>query len=123
MTNTTEGGRLALPPPEPFRRVCSRDRPQLPWATMIHRFPLPPRATSWRYRACGSFFAPRFGARSRGRGHDRADVAVRRLVQIDDDAAVAGPVPLRACRSTQAARARPATGAVASTRSIRMPRS
>src|SRR6266508_3052285 len=33
------------------------------------------------------------------------------------------PVPLRACRSTQAARTLPATGPVASTRSIRIPRS
>ena len=34
-----------------------------------------------------------------------------------------GPLPLRACRSTQAACTRSATGALASTRSIRMPRS
>jgi len=34
-----------------------------------------------------------------------------------------GPVPLRASRSIQAARTRPATGSAASTRSIRMPRS
>jgi len=34
-----------------------------------------------------------------------------------------GPLPLRACRSTQAARTRLATGAVASTRSIRIPMS
>src|SRR5207253_9936706 len=34
-----------------------------------------------------------------------------------------GPLPLRACRSTHAARTRPDTGALASTRSIRMPRS
>ena len=33
------------------------------------------------------------------------------------------PVPLRALRSTHAARALPATGVLASTRSIRMPRS
>jgi len=34
-----------------------------------------------------------------------------------------GPLPLRACRSTHAARTRPATEAEASTRSIRIPRS
>ena len=34
-----------------------------------------------------------------------------------------GPLPLRASRSTHAARTRPASGSLASTRSIRMPRS
>ena len=62
--------------------------------------------------------------RSGGRRHDWPDVPVRRLVHVDDHRrVVAWPVPLRACRSTHAARTRPATVSLARTRSIRIPRS
>ena len=60
----------------------------------------------------------------RGRRHHRADVAVRRLVEVDDHRrVVAGPVPLRAWRSTHAASTRSAMSSLASTRSMRIPQS
>ena len=57
-------------PGEPKRVQPSRDRDRAREAE--------------RYGACGSFFAPRLVDRSRGRRHDRPDVPVRRLVEVDD---------------------------------------
>ena len=75
-------------------------------------------------RACGSLTVPRrpgalTAAGPPARCRRPAPHPGRRSPARDRSA----PVPLRAFRSTQAARTRPATGSLASIRSIRMPRS
>ena len=115
-TSATSRGRGDMPyppdypkmPGEPKRVQPSRDRDR-------------PRRRR-RYGACGSFFAPRLVDRRRRRRHDRPDVAVRRLVEVDDHRrVVARPLalaglavdPRRLARARRPAR-RPAPGRSAS---------
>jgi len=73
-----------------------------------------------------AFFAPRLVTGAEGGGNDRADCPPSgALVEVDDHRRViARPrCPCAPCRSTQAAFTRPATGSLARTRSIRIPRS
>ena len=74
--------------------------------------------------ACGSFFAPRLTTGRDGGGTtgpmSPSGASSRSTIT---GAWSLGPLPLRACRSTHAALTRSATGSLASTRSIRIPRS
>ena len=81
-------------------------------------------ASGTDYGACGSFFAPRFvtGAEGGGTTGPMSPSGASSRSTITGAWSL-GPLPLRACRSTHAARTRPATVSPASTRSIRMPRS
>src|SRR5712691_2984832 len=85
---------------------------------------LPRGSPLGNYVACGSLNAPRLGANADGGGTtgpiSPSGASSRSTIT---GAWSLGKVPLRACRSTQAARTRLATGALARTRSMRIPRS
>ena len=84
----------------------------------------PRPAARLTYGACGSFLAPRLvtGADGGGTTGPMSPSGASSRSTITGAWSL-GPFPLRACRSTQAALTRSATGAPASTRSIRIPRS
>src|SRR5262249_41982573 len=109
-------------------RASSRDteavRPERLRRCAPERVALAVRQRPAAYRACGSFAEPRLvlGADGGGTTGPMSPSGAWSRSTITGAWSL-GPVPLRACRSTQAARTRPATGALASTRSIRMPRS
>ena len=113
-----EGG--ATCPTRPTTRRCRASR-----SACSRRATATGKRAEAGYGACGSFFAPRLVTGARRRRHDRADVAVGRLVEVDDHRrvvaralALAGlPVDPRRLHAAR----RPASPA--STRSIRMPRS
>ena len=110
------GGRHALPArlPEDARRAEARPALARPR----------PAALRTGYGDCGSFAAPRFvtGADGGGTTGPMSPSGASSRSTITGAWSL-GPLPLRACRSTHAARTRSATVPPARIRSIRIPRS